>query len=239
MINLQKMLLNYFDTLAVKTSSIQLNNLLGGGFRSNRIYHFYGSAISGKSSLGLDIAYNTREIVLYINFDRKPLDIKRENILILQVYDIEKLFEILDEMPETKIVAIIIDSIPSMYSERLYKTQKYITNTVMTTIYKLTTYFRKFDFPALILLNQIRTDIFNKINRVSYAAKKFIDSMSHFSCVMMKETVRGKYIITSLKPDYNLINNKVYPIKICVTNNGNLSYGFSLLFLSLLATMIL
>ena len=228
MINLQKILLNYSDTLVAKTSSIQLNNLLGGGFKSNRIYHFYGTPNSGKSSLGLDIAYNTDKVVLYLNFDRKFLSIKRDNIIVMQIRDVKELFEILDLMPAVKIATIIIDSVPTMYSEELYKTQKYITNTLMATMYKMTTYFRKFEFPALILLNQIRSNIFNKINTITYAAKKFIDNTSHFSCIMMKEIMRDKYVITSLKPDYNLICGKVYPIKICVTNKGNLSYGFSL-----------
>ena len=226
MINIKKYLTIYKSKIKVKTSSIQLNEALDGGFKANQIYHIWGPPSSYKTSTLLSISENTENFILYLNFDRNCITHRYNNLIIINPNSAKEAIEVLDELPDIKVDAIIIDSLPSILIEQAIDTQRFASNTIKAFIGRLLSYLSKFNNPAIILLNQIRTDIFNVTQRTSYYGKSILHYYYEISILFMLGLNRKDYVIINFKID-DSTDNKKYKSKLLLYKTGKLSKGYS------------
>ena len=218
------------NIIKAKTSSEELNNILDGGFYSNKIYHIYGFTNSGKSSIALDAAINSEskdDFILYINAERKPINsINKENVIFIYENNIANIVKYFNDMPKINVSLIVYDTVAVLYSDVAYKTKKYRSNTLQLLLERTIKYLHKFNNPAIILLNQVREDVFNKIKRITYTSKTLIDKVSNISIFCIDYYKYNEYRYINLKIERGDIKYKKNPIVLLITNTGRISKGF-------------
>ena len=109
----------------------QLDSMLGGGFASGRIYEIFGAESAGKTSLAYHLMAR-HELALDIpiegTFDIERAEMfgnKDGQLMIRNCETGEQVFETIDRLAEQGIPIIVVDSIPSMITEKEFELDDY------------------------------------------------------------------------------------------------------------------